>query len=76
MENNNNNEQGSWSAASLAWELGYLIAIPLVVLAIAGKLADKKLGTSPWLLLAGIILAILISSWTVYKKSTEIINKK
>lgn len=68
--------QGSWSAVSLAWELGYSIAVPLVVLALGGRFLDKKLGTTPWLLLIGILLSIIISSYIVYKKTIDVMNKK
>lgn len=73
LENNEKNE--SWSAVSLAWELGYTIAIPLVVLALLGRYLDKRLGTTPWLLLAGILISIALSSWLVYKKTLDIIGK-
>lgn len=71
----NKKSDAGWSATSLAWELGYSIAIPLIVLAIGGRFLDKKLGTSPWLLLIGILISIFISSYMVYKKTTEIMNK-
>lgn len=56
---------GPWQALSLAWELGYMIAVPVVLLALGGRLLDRKFGTSPWLLLAGIILSIVASSAAV-----------
>lgn len=76
MAEDKKSNQESWSAASLAWELGYLIAVPLVVLALVGRFVDKKYGTSPWFLLAGIVLSILVSSYAVYNKSKEIIDKQ
>ena len=63
------------SAISLAWELGYTIAVPLVALALLGRFLDKKLGTAPWLLLVGILVSITVSSWLVYKKTLDIIGK-
>ena len=63
------------SALGLAWEMGYTIAVPLVVLALGGRFLDKKLGTTPFLLLAGILLSIALSSWLVYKKTLDIIGK-
>ncbi|MDI6777896.1 MAG: AtpZ/AtpI family protein [Patescibacteria group bacterium] len=68
-------EEKSFSALKLAWDLGFTIAIPLVVFALAGRFLDKKLGTSPWLLLAGILISIAVSSWLVYKKTLDIIGK-
>lgn len=73
MENKEDNK--TWSAISLAWELGYSIAIPLVVFAIGGRLLDRKLGTSPWLLLTGIFLAIPTSTYIVYIKTINILKK-
>jgi len=65
----------SFSALGLAWNLGYTIAVPLVALALLGRYLDKKLGTSPWLLLIGILVSIAVSSWLVYKKTLDIIGK-
>jgi len=65
-----------WSVVSLAWELGYLITIPIVLLALGGKLLDNKLGTSPWMLLAGILISIIITSWLVYKKVNTVISEQ
>ncbi len=72
----NNSEDQAWSAMSLAWEMGYSIAIPLVLSALVGRFLDKKFGTSPWLLLVGILLAIISSTYIIYKKTTDIMNKK
>jgi ATP synthase protein I len=67
-------KQDSWSALGFAWELGYSIAVPLVVFALAGRLLDKYLNTSPWLLLVGLLLAIVSSSYIVYKKTVKIMK--
>lgn len=76
MEEKKNKNENLWSAIYLAWELGYSIAIPLVCLALFGRFLDKKLDTSPWLLLIGILFSILISSYLVYKKTLDIMNKE
>ena len=76
---------GSFSAASgtvtfkawqLAWELGYTIAIPIVILALLGRYADKAWGTSPWLLLAGVLCSIVTSSSLVYHKVAKILKSQ
>ncbi len=64
-----------WSALSLAWQLGYSIAIPLVVLALGGRLIDKKFGTSPWFLLTGIFLSLIVSTFSVYFKTIKILKE-
>lgn len=60
-------------AWALAGELGYTIAIPIVVFALLGRLADKAWGTSPWLLLLGILISIVASSFLIYKKVKDLI---
>lgn len=75
MKEKNRKNGKRFSALSLAWNLGYTIAVPLVVFALAGRYLDKKLGTSPFLLLAGILLSIGLTSWLVYKKTLDIIGK-
>lgn len=61
-------------ALSLAWELGYTIAVPLVVLALGGRLLDKAWGTTPWLFVTGIILSIVLTTWLIYRKSVDILR--
>ncbi len=61
-------------ALGLAWELGYTIAIPLVILALVGRLLDKTLNSSPWFLLAGVLLSIVASTWLVYRKTKLIVD--
>lgn len=61
-------------AFGLAWEMGYLLAIPLVALALGGRLLDKHFGTSPLFILLGIGLSIVISSILLAKKATKIIS--
>lgn len=69
-------KQDSWSAVGFAWELGYSIAIPLVLFTLGGRLLDKKLGTSPWLLLVGLFISIILTSYFVYHKITTIIKNQ
>lgn len=68
-------KESNWSAVGFAWELGYSIVVPLVLFALGGRFLDKKLGTSPWLLLGGIVISIAITSFIVYKKVMTVINK-
>jgi F0F1-type ATP synthase assembly protein I len=58
---------------SLAFELGYSIAIPIVVFALIGRFIDKYLNTSPIFLLAGIIVSIFVSSFMILRKMKEIL---
>ncbi|MFZ5365617.1 MAG: AtpZ/AtpI family protein [Patescibacteria group bacterium] len=67
--------KGLLSSLNLAFQLGYTIAIPLVLLALAGRMLDSYFGTSPWLLLTGILISMLISSWAIYFKIIKILNE-
>ncbi len=60
---------------ALAWELGYTIAIPIVVLALAGRFLDKNFGTSPILLLVGIFVSVLLTSFLVYRKTKKVLSQ-
>lgn len=54
---------------SLSMELGYIIAIPLVILALLGKWGDKHWHHSfPWMTLVGILLAIVSTTVWLTKK--------
>jgi len=57
---------------SLSLQLGFDIVIPLLLLAILGRLLDKKFGTSPFLLLLGIIIAFITSSLLIFIKIKKI----
>ena len=63
-----------WSALSLAWNLGYTIAIPIIALALGGRFLDRKFDTSPLFLLIGVFTAILISTLGIYYKAKKIIK--
>lgn len=63
-----------WSAFGLALELGWSIAIPLVIFAMAGRFADKVLGTTPWLFLVGLLVSIAISVYLIHRKVKNILN--
>lgn len=63
-----------WAAVSLAWELGYLIALPIIILGFGGAWLDKKLGTTPAFILTGMFLSLIISGVGVYRKVKSINN--
>lgn len=62
------------SALSLAFELGYIIAIPIVGFALGGRLLDRKLDTSPLFILLGIFISIILTSYLIYKKTAKIME--
>lgn len=64
----------TFNAWGLAWELGFQIAVPLVGFALVGRFADKYFNTSPWLLVAGVVIAAAVSSFIVYRKVAKIMK--
>ncbi|MBI2483508.1 AtpZ/AtpI family protein [Candidatus Uhrbacteria bacterium] len=57
-----------WMLLGFAGELGYTIAVPVVVLALVGRFLDRSWGTTPWLLLTGVVLAVVVSAMGVTHK--------
>ncbi len=63
-----------WLAVGYAWQLGYTIAIPLVLLTLGGRLLDKRFGTHPWLLVTGVILSMVISSVALVVRAGKLMS--
>ena len=63
------------SIISLSFELGYIIAIPLVALALLGKWLDKHYGNEfPFLTLLGIALAIATTTFWLIKRLSRYVK--
>ncbi len=63
-------------ALSLAWQLGFLIAMPIVGFLFLGLFADKFFKTEPILLLGGLFLGIGITFYEVYHLLIPLIEDK
>ena len=61
-----------WAAFGLAWELGYLIALPAAVFAFGGAYLDKHFQLSPLFLVIGLLLAFTMSTIAVVRKVRSI----
>ena len=64
-----------WLAVRLAWNFGYVIAIPAVAFGFGGAYLDKTAGSSPLFLLLGFVAAITLSSIGIVRKVKEILRK-
>lgn len=53
-------------AISFAWQLGFLIAIPIGGFLFLGYWADKFFKTQPWLLIFGIFIGAGVTIYEVY----------
>lgn len=63
-----------WQALQMALEMGWMIVIPLILFALAGRYADRVFGTSPWLFLAGVGIAIMSTTVLLVKKFSRIMR--
>lgn len=63
-------------ALSLAWQLGFLIAVPLGGFIFLGVWGDKFFNTSPFLLIAGIIIGMVVTVYEIYHLLVPLIEKK
>ncbi len=60
----------------LAWNLGFIIAIPAVVFGLLGAYVDKWLETSPGFLLLGMACALTLSMIGIWKRIRRIIERR
>jgi hypothetical protein len=60
---------------SIAFELGFIIALPVLVFGFLGKWLDQKAGTYPILTLVGILGAITMTSIWIYRKFRVYVQK-
>ncbi|MDO8469332.1 MAG: AtpZ/AtpI family protein [Candidatus Peribacter sp.] len=58
----------------LAWNLGFIIAVPVGLFGFGGAYLDKHFGTSPIFVITGFALAIVLSGVGVYRKVKEILE--
>lgn len=75
MKKENKNNSVMWQSISIAMQLGYTIALPLVVFAITGRLLDKHYDSSPIFLLTGVVLSLIVSSILTFIKMRRILEK-
>ncbi|MFH2062617.1 MAG: AtpZ/AtpI family protein [bacterium] len=52
-------------------EFGAIIAVPVVLLSLLGKYLDQRYGTAPAFLIAGFLLAAVLSGVSVYRRARE-----
>lgn len=60
-------------SVKLAWNLGYLIALPVVIFGFGGAYLDKALETSPLFVLLGFASAATLSFFGVKRRVKEIL---
>ena len=68
-------DQPGRSLWSTAWSMGFAVVVPLVGLTMLGRWADGKLGTSPWMLLVGLLLGTAAGTAAVAYLSVDAVGK-
>jgi len=63
-------------ALSLAWQLGFIIAVPIGGFLFFGLLADRFFGTEPVLLVVGIFVGVIVTVYEVYHLLIPLIKDK
>ena len=58
----------------LASQIGFSIAIPLVILALTGRFLDRRFDSSPWFFLASLLLSFLVSAVIMYRHVRRILK--
>jgi F0F1-type ATP synthase assembly protein I len=63
-------------ALSLAWQLGFLIAVPIGGFLFLGLLGDRFFKTEPLFLILGLLVGIIITVYEVYHLLIPLIKEK
>ncbi len=69
-----NNALTTAELVSFATEIGYTVAVPLIILLVAGRVIDKNFGTAPLFLIIGLLLSIISTGIIIYKKVKKFTN--
>lgn len=69
----NRNKLLDW--AGVASELGFLIAIPIVVFALVGRWLDRRFGTGVVFLILGILVAITATSLLIARRLQSMVKR-
>ena len=54
-------------ALSMSWQLAIAVIVPIV----GGYLIDQKVGTSPWLTLTGLVVAMVLTCVVLWRTVRE-----
>ncbi|GAC1412694.1 MAG: hypothetical protein NVSMB66_2450 [Candidatus Doudnabacteria bacterium] len=73
-KNTKNYTKESAQVLSVAFEMGLLIALPILLFALAGKWFDQKQHTH-YYLFVGVGIAVLLTSFMIYKRFEIMVDK-
>lgn len=66
MPKNRKNNTKVFYALSIAFQLGFIISVPIIAFIIVGIFADRFFQSQPALLLLGLLLGIIVTIYEVY----------
>jgi F0F1-type ATP synthase assembly protein I len=55
-----------------ALNVSWRIAVPVVIAAVAGIMADRAWGTEPWVTLVSVVLGFVVAGWLVKRQIAEL----
>lgn len=64
-----------WYAISLAFQLGFLIVVPIGGFMLLGLWGDNYFHTAPLLLITGVVVGVIITAYEVYHLLSPLIRK-
>lgn len=64
-----------WSYIGIAFELGFIIALPLLALSQLGKYLDRQWGTDPWMMVVGLALASALTIVWMVRRFRHLVTK-
>jgi F0F1-type ATP synthase assembly protein I len=65
-----------WYLLSFAWQLGFLIAVPIAIFLFLGYLADTFFGTLPFFVIVGSIGGVSVTAYEIYHQLLLVIHTK
>lgn len=65
-------KQQIYAAFSLVGTIGISMVVCVAIGLFLGRMTDRWLDTSPWATVIGIVLGMVTSFWTLYKRVIEI----
>ena len=68
-------EESTVLGLSFAWELGYTIALPAIVFCLGGAKLDRYMGSGHVFFFLGLLIALTLSFFGVYRKIRFIIRR-
>jgi ATP synthase protein I len=64
-------DQGTWKALGELSSIGLVLVVSTIIGLVGGYYADRLLGTSPWLLLVGLVLGIAAGFVNLFRSVTR-----